>query len=252
MRRALAALFLLILAAAPVRAEALRWGAVLVAGSDDQGVFVTGVADMEQALARLGVADIATIGPEEARPSAVEEALAARVAGGADGCVLFMTSHGEREGLFLGPFDLAMSPKRLDAALDRTCGERPTVVILSGCYSGVYADKPVEAANRIVFTAARPDRVSFGCSNDRVHTIFDGILLEQMAKARPGATWTALAADVIAAVDEREKREGFTPPSEPQLRAGRAVESLPLQAGTARDAGPGTDGGSKLTKATPE
>ena len=54
-----------------------------------------------------------------------------------------------------------LRPGVLANMLDRTCGKRPTVVIISACFSGVFLPA-LASSNRMVLTAARPDRTSFG------------------------------------------------------------------------------------------
>lgn len=138
----------------------------------------------------------------------------------AKGCLLYVTSHGSPDGFVMG--DDLMSPQELDLTLDLSCGERPTIVIVSACYSGVFA--PVLAApNRMVMTAARADRSSFGCSEDSTYPYFDGCVL----KALPASpTFTALAAGARACVAAREKAEKLTPASEPQTFVGELIRPL--------------------------
>ena len=66
-----------------------------------------------------------------------------------------------------------LDPVRLDRALAQGCGEAPTVVVLSGCYSGIFARPPMTRPNRVILTAARIDRPSFGCSIEDQFTEFD-------------------------------------------------------------------------------
>ncbi|MFN4102102.1 MAG: C13 family peptidase, partial [Pararhodobacter sp.] len=99
---------------------------------------------------------------------------------------------------------------------------RPTVVIVSACYSGVFV--PVLAApNRMILTAARADRVSFGCTADAQYPYFDGCVLSSL----PGAEdFVHLASQTRRCVAAREKAERLTPPSEPMTRIGADVEDL--------------------------
>ncbi|HUZ12712.1 MAG TPA: C13 family peptidase [Caulobacteraceae bacterium] len=138
-------------------------------------------------------------------------------------CLLYFTSHGAPQGLVLGGALLA--PPVLDELIGQSCGERPTVVIISACFSGVFV--PILAApNRMIFTAARPDRSSFGCSESDRYPYFDGCVLQALPAARD---FTALAPEVKACVSKREAETGASPPSDPQLYVGAALRPiLPL------------------------
>ena len=53
--------------------------------------------------------------------------------------------------------DALLAPRTLGAMLDEACGPRPTIVVLSACFSGVFLPE-IAAPNRMILTAARPDR----------------------------------------------------------------------------------------------
>jgi hypothetical protein len=138
------------------------------------------------------------------------------------GCLVFFTSHGSPDGIVMGGNTYA--PSSLSQMLDNTCSDRPTVVIISACFSGVFIP-PLEAPNRMILTAARPDRTSFGCSQSLRYTFFDQCVLETL----PASTdFPGLARGVQACVAAREKREHMQPASEPQLWLGaNAQTALP-------------------------
>jgi hypothetical protein len=143
------------------------------------------------------------------------------------GCLVYFSSHGSPDGVVLG--DSTLSPDSLKSMLNNTCSDRPTVVIISACFSGVFV-KPLAAPNRMVLTAARPDRTSFGCGATNKYPYFDQCVLSSW----PGTNdFPGLAHTVQNCVAEREKKEKMTPPSEPQLYIGDSVaKSLPAwQAG---------------------
>src|SRR5690606_23240396 len=98
----------------------------------------------------------------------------------------------------------------------QTCGARPTVVIVSACYSGQFVDA-LEAPNRMVFTAARRDRTSFGCGAGERYPWFDGCVLESLPEADD---FLSLAATTRTCVARREDEAGVPLPSEPQLFVG--------------------------------
>jgi hypothetical protein len=150
-------------------------------------------------------------------------AVAALPSGDTVACFVFVTSHGIHGlGIALGLGHSALTPVALDAALSEGCGDTPTVVIVSGCYSGDFAAPPMARDNRIVLTAARADRPSFGCGAGRTYTVFDACLLENLPY---GGTWHALFDAVRGCVSAEEEREDFDP-SEPQGFFGAAVRDM--------------------------
>ena len=75
-----------------------------------------------------------------------------------------------------------ISPDKMAAIVGNACGSRPTVVIIAACYSGVFVPA-LAAPNRMVFTAARPDRPSFGCGDSDRYTFFDQCFLEAVPQS---------------------------------------------------------------------
>ncbi len=136
------------------------------------------------------------------------------------GCFIYFTSHGAPLGIVVGN---ALVPIRTVADIvDQTCSNRPTVIIISACFSGMFI--PVmHADNRMIFTAARPDRTSFGCGEANQYTFFDQCVLESLPKS---PDFPALAATTKECVAAREKAEGAEPPSEPQLYVGASIKPL--------------------------
>lgn len=137
------------------------------------------------------------------------------------GCLLYFTSHGVPEGMVLGGEGL-LSPDRLNGLVSQWCGERPTVVVVSACYSGVFV--PVLAApNRLVMTAARSDRSSFGCGAGMLYPVFDNCVLDSLTLADDFVDLARLTRQCVAL---RERAERFWPPSEPQAQIGTDVDDL--------------------------
>jgi hypothetical protein len=102
-------------------------------------------------------------------------------------------------------------------------------VVISSCFSGSFARPPMTRDNRIILTAARPDRTSFGCHAGRTYTVYDQCLLEGLDRT---ATWNQLYLSVKSCVDAEERREDVTP-SEPQAWFGHnfGEASLPTHPG---------------------
>jgi hypothetical protein len=138
------------------------------------------------------------------------------------GCLVYFSSHGSPDGVVLG--DDVYAPKTLAQAISNSCSDRPTVVIMSACFSGVFVPA-LQAPNRMILTAARPDRTSFGCGQTDKYPYFDQCVLQSW----PGVgDFPSLGRAVQACVSAREKKEHMTPPSEPQLWIGAtAATSLP-------------------------
>ena len=136
------------------------------------------------------------------------------------GCLIYFSSHGAPDGVLVD--DKILTPGVLGAILDTSCEDRPTVVVISACFSGVFVPT-LAASNRMVLTAARPDRTSFGCSQADKYPYFDECFLKSIGMSRD---FPALARTVQACVAARELTEGMEPPSEPQLFVGGGLRPL--------------------------
>jgi peptidase C13-like protein len=213
------------------------WQAVLVAGDDAQPVFDNAVDAFARWLGAGGVpiSDIHRLSAGRAsRDPSVEPASAERIvqriaslrARPGVGCLVFITSHGQHgQGIWLAYSGEYLEPTGLAQALSIGCAGVPTVVILSSCYSGAFTVGAMRAPNRIILSAARADRPSFGCQADRTYTIFDECLLTALPRA---PTWRAVYGGSLGCVSAREKRLGALP-SQPQASFGAAVRDLPVR-----------------------
>jgi len=237
-------------ATVPAAAQAAgygNWAAVVVAGDNrahDGGhseAFDNARRDVSNELERLGFSagnlDQFSIEPERHPETHPEEATAQNIANGlwdlsnrtSGGCLLYFSSHGSPQGLILG--ETVLQPDALATMTENACGDRPTVVIVSACYSGVFVPA-MAAPNRLVITAARSDRTSFGCGQDDRYPYFDTCVLQQMPAA---GSFPRLAGTVRKCVARREQQTGMRPPSDPQVAIGAEVApELP----TWGDAGP--------------
>ena len=210
-------LALLALTAASQPCNAQPPVSVLVAGDDSLPVFDNAVAAMRAILppgthvTRLstspGMAE--QPGIASATLSHVLSAVAAMHPAAGQSCFVFATSHGAHHaGLWLSGHDEYLSPAALDHALAAGCGQAPTVVVISSCYSGSFAQPPMARPNRVVLTAARSDRSSFGCGAGRTYTVYDQCLLAALGH---GDTWQQAYASVRTCVRVQEKLDGETP-----------------------------------------
>lgn len=140
------------------------------------------------------------------------------------GCLFYVTSHGMPGATVFGPSGV-MTPRMLDALLDEACAGRPTVAVISACYSGSFIPE-VRAPNRMVLTASRPDRNSFGCSDRDRYPYFDACMIESLPQS---GDFLTVAAKARACVARREAEQRLTPPSEPQLAVGSDLQPrLPM------------------------
>ncbi|MEA2755072.1 MAG: hypothetical protein QOJ54_1361 [Aliidongia sp.] len=207
--------------------------AVLAAGDSSIPAFDNAIDYLRDLLQERSVVGNSTrlLSAQRQRPATEElsalPTLAARIqaskpaAGGS--CLIYLTSHGSREqGLWLSASRTGLSPADLDRALDIGCGAAPTVVIVSACYSGQFAAAPMTRPNRIVLTAARADRTSFGCGAGFTYTYFDECLIGALPNA---ADWHEVYARAQGCVTQRERETGAVP-SEPQAYFGEAVREL--------------------------
>jgi hypothetical protein len=218
--------------AAPARAQG-HWQVVLAAGDDEEPVFDNAVRAMARLLTARGVpaADIHRLSAADIRgtaPSTLAE-ITRRIAtlpvGPGDRCLVFVTSHGEHgKGVYLADDADDLSPAALAAALNGNCADVPTVAIVSACYSGSFAVAPMTAPNRVILTASRADRPSFGCQADRVYTVYDECLLAALPRVRD---WDAVYRATAACVTRREQAWKVLP-SHPQAWFGAATRQIPL------------------------
>ena len=220
--------------AAPAAAPEVGWQVVLAAGDDAEPVFDDATRALAGRLAEAGVpaANIHRLSADPAElhggvePATLDNLLR-RIAGlparPGGRCLVFLTSHGERgAGLWLARSKRGLSPPELAGALSGGCAAVPTVVIVSGCYTGGFAAGAMARPNRVILTAARSDRPSFGCQVGRTYTVYDQCLLAALSKA---ANWQAVFARTKSCVSRNEHAEGERP-SEPQAYFGSAVAGL--------------------------
>jgi hypothetical protein len=90
---------------------------------------------------------------------------------------------------------------------------------MSSCYSGQFVPA-LAGDNRVIMTAARPDRTSFGCGEMDHYTFFDDCFMRAMAIS---GDFPGLGAQVQQCVAVREQQMKATPPSEPQVSVGSNV-----------------------------
>jgi len=212
----------------------LTWKAALMTGDDSIDTFDNARKTLTTEFLHMGVlpANIKelSMNPHERKhgtmpSSAVNLAGALRElsVGDQDACLIHMTSHGSQQGFYLrnGP---PITPQALNRILDRSCGERPTVVLISACYSGVFVGPAMQKKNRIILTAARQDRTSFGCSSENEYTYWDSCLIDSLPKSD---NWKSLYGMIQQCVETKESQLTYKP-SLPQAYFGEQVSDLKI------------------------
>jgi Peptidase C13 family len=213
-----------------------NWQVVLAAGDDAQPVFDNATRALGKRLVAAGVplakihrlsasAGEMASGIEPAFVKVLLRRIAELPVQPGDRCLIFLTSHGERgSGVWLARSNAALGPDELADALSRACRAAPTVVLVSACYSGSFVDGKMAKPNRIILTAARADRPSFGCQAHRTYNFFDECLLEALPRS---GTWRAVFDGARTCVRRMEQALDERP-SEPQAYFGAAVADLPV------------------------
>lgn len=215
------------------------WAAIVVAADsranngNDTAAFDNARRDMAAALQKAGFqpAHIRefSVTPDrfgepgigDAKLSAIVDGLEEVSARAPAGCLLYFTSHGTRRGIVLGQG--RFGPHNLDALVNRFCAGKPTIAVVSACFSGVFARPAFFRPNRMILTAARSDRSSFGCGEHNRYPFFDACLLQEFDYAE---TWIDLAIRAEGCVAQTETARGLRPPSGPQVYVGGEVREV--------------------------
>jgi hypothetical protein len=139
-----------------------------------------------------------------------------------DVLVLFLTSHGSKDAeLSVRQSDLPLrdlSAADLASAL-AAAGIKWRVIVISACYSGAFIDA-LRDDYSFIFTAARADRTSFGCDDERELTYFGEALFKDALPVSASLEEAAQRARTLIATRERQARET---PSEPQIFVGKKM-----------------------------
>ena len=134
---------------------------------------------------------------------------------------LFITTHGEPDVLSVNfkPLQLNnITAQSLKYVLDQS-RIKWRILVVSACYSGSFIDD-LKDENSLILTAARADRVSFGCSHENDFTYFGRAYFDQALRG----TFSFLDAynTATATIGQWEKSEKLKP-SEPQIHVGAAI-----------------------------
>jgi hypothetical protein len=205
-----------------------HWAVVLVAGDyrahsgAPSKVFDNARHDLVTAFSKIGfskanMAQFSVDYDDGTRHSDVQDiasAMQAMAVRAREGCLIYFTSHGTPTGIIIG--DAVLTPAQMHDMVNNACHDRPSVIVMSSCFSGQFVPA-LAGDNRIIMTAARPDRTSFGCGEMDHYTFFDDCFLRAMPLADDFPGLGGLVQQCVAA---REQEMKATPPSEPQLSVG--------------------------------
>jgi hypothetical protein len=161
----------------------------------------------------------------EIRPASVrelEEVLASLPIGPGDGLILYLSSHGSRDqGIWIetsaGRGEI-LSPGALDAMLDDLGREVPMLIMLSACYAGQFINTPnnVIEEDRVVLTAARRDRSSFGCGSGIEMPEWDDSLLDTLEDLPERISWQQVSLEIDRRIAIKESNFDRSRRSYPQ------------------------------------
>ena len=215
-------------------ASNLTWKATLITGDDSIEAFDNARKTLKSEFLQMGVTannikELSVDRHERRRGSLpstagnLAGALRDLSVGDQDACLIHMTSHGSTAGFYIRN-SAPITPQLLNTILDRACGDRPTVVLVSACFSGIFVNRTMQKPNRIILTAAREDRTSFGCSAENEYTYWDGCLIDSLPTSE---SWKSLYGDIQQCVKTKETRGRFVP-SLPQAYFGKQVSDLKI------------------------
>ncbi len=212
---------LVLLVSLSASAQSFNWKGIFIAGDDSIENFDSGRADLSSLMTRLTSMETIHLTSSQNRVSRDTQAATwenivsvfnSTSVRANEGCFIHMTSHGTKNKGFYLSLSGIMSPSAFSELVSRRCGNAPTIILISACFSGQFITKKLIGPNRIVMTAAIHDRPSFGCSPDTRYTYWDGCLLSEIPRSR---TWMEVAKRVQSCINTKESIEGF-PSSYPQ------------------------------------
>jgi hypothetical protein len=214
----------------------VQWKAILLAGDDSISAFDRAIEALTRLFQHHHIDVVQRFSADRSRVS--DQVRLATVANlratiprlqvkPGQGCIVYATSHGTAEGLHLTQDQSSgylLHPRSLQSIVQAACGEAPTIMVLSGCYSGTYLRDEIVAPHVILMTAAAAHRPSFGCRPGAAYTYYDDCFLQAFPQAR---TWQGLHRAVSSCVDVAERPLRVFP-SEPQAFFGRRMQDVPI------------------------
>ncbi len=206
------------------QAQSLTWKGVFIAGDDSIENFDNGRVDLSNMLGKLMALEAVQLTSSKYKvTSDVSAATVQNIAAAFtspvkanEGCFVHMTSHGAKNQGFYLSMSGILSPSAFAKMVNKKCGNAPTIILVSACYSGQFVTNELKGPNRIIMTAAINDRPSFGCSPDTRYTYWDACLLSEIPKSK---TWVEVSKRVESCIAIKESAQGM-PSSYPQSNFG--------------------------------
>jgi hypothetical protein len=213
----------ILLTFAALSASATTWKGIFVAGDNSIENFDNGRKDLTTMFDGLGLFHSFQLSTSSNHISETDEvykataqniqaAFSALNIQSNEGCLIHMTSHGAKSQGFYLKLSGILPPALFSQWVNQSCGQAPTVILVSACFSGQFITENLKGPNRVIMTAARSDRPSFGCSADTEYTYWDACLLEEIPKAN---TWVEAYSGIQKCITQKESDLGAQP-SEPQ------------------------------------
>lgn len=207
--------------------------ALALGGTADQSVFLTEVENVSAILETQYRAGSRTLKLANSHDHPTRYPLANRAnlaralneigarQGPEDMAFLFLTSHGREDEFALDFYEAGtknLTAGEFSRMLDDS-GIGAAVIVVSACFSGSFIDE-IAAPDRLVITAAREDRTSFGCRDGAEWTEFGESFFDRALRADPDPRKAfPVAAEDVA---RKEAADGLTP-SLPQMSEGAEV-----------------------------
>ena len=200
-------------------AQALDWKSLFISGDHSIANFDVGRLDLAKMFDGLGIreenqihltssADYIDQAHGVANLANIQTAFESFNLQDNGACFVHMTSHGIKNGGFYLSRDYALQPSTLAKLVNENCGDKPSVILISACYSGQFITNQLAGDNRIILTAAIYDRPSFGCSPDYKYTFWDSCLLEEVPHSN---TWTEAYENIKSCISKKEEELGARP-----------------------------------------
>ena len=140
-----------------------------------------------------------------------------------DVVMVYLESHGSRDGRLAADFWPLrlnpLTPQLLRSMLDES-GIKWRIIVVSACYSGSYVE-PLKDPHTLIMTASTADRTSFGCGSESDATYFGDALFQHAL--RFDDSFVSAFEKARERIAERERKEGVSPPSDPQIYVGEAM-----------------------------
>ena len=203
----------------------------MVSGDGSISAFDNAVTKMSSILTERGkITDpkkmLARSGSNRATVSSIQDTLT-QDSVNTDACFIFMTSHGSRGmGFYLNTTTTQyLTPIKLASMLDIACMNKPTIILVSACYSGFFSDtQALRRDNVAILTAAASDRTSFGCGVENQYTYWDSCLVDNYEKS---STIDDLSQNILSCIKTKENAS-YGNFSNPQTFIGEKMKGFVL------------------------